>query len=148
MCVLEPCWNVTLFGPREQDRNEPVVPAAVLNELALQLLVDVHSVAGPLVALHADVSAADRLIISQTDDDDDQVIFLIEISLHTVNFTDAVELLLENIDVCVEAVVPQQRHKLDDLLQMLFTVRLVCHKHFSLFLWQVCDALIGRRSGV
>lgn len=63
---------------------------------------------------------------------DDQIVFLIYVSLHKVNLAYAFKLLLKHINVSIEAVVSQQRDKVNDLFDVLFTVCLVCNKHLPL----------------
>lgn len=127
--VLEPGWHVTLSGTGKEDGDEPEVPAAILNELILQLLVDVDGVKGPLVTLQGHVSTCYCLVIPGTDDYDDQVVFLANELLHEVNFADASELLFKHINPGVKAIVTQQGHKLDDLIYVSVTVCLIRHKH-------------------
>lgn len=140
MCVLEPVRDVTLFRPGEHDGNEPEILASILNELVLELFVNVDGVERPLIVLHTDRWGRHCLIVLWTDDDDDQIFFLTEISLHEVNFADAPELLLKDINMRVEAVVSQQSNKVDDLVDVLVVVCFICDKDPSLLQRERCTA--------
>lgn len=138
MCVLEPVWDMTLFCSRENNRDEPEILASILDELILELFVYVDGVEGPLIVLQANRGGCHCLIVLGTDDDDDQVLFLTEVPFHEVYLAYTPELLLKNINMCVEAVVSQQSHKFDDLVDVLVVVRLVSDKDLSLLQRQRC----------
>lgn len=139
--VLKPVGNVTLFGPGKQNGDEPEILAAVLDELILKLFVDVNRVEGPLVVLQVERGRGHRLVVLGTDDDDDQVLLLAEVPLHEVDLADTSVLLLKNVNMSVEAVVSQQSHKLDDLVDVLVVVGFVGDKHSPLLQrkrWAAC----------
>lgn len=71
-------------------------------------------------------------MILGTDNNDDKVIFLVDVFFHEVNSANTDELLLKYIHTSVKAVVSQQGNKVHGLFKMVVAVSLIGDKDLSL----------------